>query len=602
MKKQEKLFLAIGNIDPELLVESEVPHRPKFAPLVVACACLLIVFGVAAAVVPLLRPKDPIDTIDPITNEPATSEKYSTLSELLSALSVGEDHGKDELASVRKGGVDCSSQMSSAAIFGDYSYHISKDSGVIICKLEGENTHQVGKIDGYFSGVLVLGEYLAAFSTEDTSFETGEAPETLVKLFDLSDPTAPKETSYFELGGALRTAFLHNGQLFVLHSDGVCACGWSRTKDEEDYKPVISVNEKDFTISEDDISILGDPVRVEYTAITCIGQNGSYISTKVLYGNIEDVFVFDDEIIFNVVESDMMRSSPSALYRFKPNEKGVAYTGCVYLADALEIDRKGIAHTLSGSYAELVEVFEENGTLRLVGEQYDFSMNKLKASSLFCVTVLPNGSTHTARSKAENSELPISIDELIYDKECIVLTYSMYNPDRMSKKAFVSYITQKEGSAQFASDKLEVSYIDGIDGYMSVGKPYGEFNTMLKIEDGRYLRSAQNAKGFELISIGKNGISCEKYSELQEGEVCMLKTLVNNGSISAFMIGKPYFNGENYKFWNDKSEYRWAFFDAEGKNVASLPTTLEVEQTILEHNGVYYLFNGEPNPSVLPVG
>lgn len=599
MKKQERLFLAIGNIDPTLLAESEVPRRPKFVPIVAACACLLLVFGIAAAIVPLLRPKDPIDVVGP-TSELPTSEKYSTLSELLSALSIGEDHGKDELASVRKGSRSYSTQMSSAAVYSGYSYHISEDNTIAINKLDGDNTKNVGKIEGFYSGLLVYGEYLAAFSVEDTSFETGEAPKTIVKLFDLSNPAEPQPEDNYELGGTLRTAFSHNGKLYVLHSDGVCACGWSRAKDENEYKPAVCVNGETFTISDAEISVLGTPVRVEYTAVTCIGKSGEHISTRVLYGNIDEIYVLEKSLIFSVVETDSVRSSPAVLYKFEPNENGIRYLGCIYLADALGIDRKGTAYMLSGSHTQLKDVSEQDGALRLIGEQYDFSLNELRESSLFCITVLPDGGIHTARSEVEKSEFPISIDELIYDEDCIVFTYSAYNPDRVSKNAFLSYITLDESTSQFSEHKLEVPYIDGIDGYMSVGRPYGELYTMIELGEGKYLRTSQDVKRFELIEIGDEGIYSNECFALEEGEVCMLKTVVA-GETSAVLIGEPYFNGESYRFWGDEAKYWYVFFDRNGKEICRVETGLDDNAVVIEYGGEHYFFSGELLPAVLPI-
>lgn len=589
MKKQERIFLAINDIDEELLVESDSAKKPVYKVTIAACACVLLIIGAVLAIGLSRTPSD-------ISGYLSTSEKYSSLDELLADMSHGEDHTRDSEGSTY--GAD----TTGAAVYNGYSYHLVS-GGIAISKLENNGARSVGRIDGSYCGVSVFGEYLALFSV-DGGWETGEAITTTVKLFSLSDPASPILFDIYELGGSLKTVFCHNGSLFIAHGDGVCACGWSRLDSDDEYKPSITVNGNSITISGSDIDILGSPVRVEYTAITCIGGNGEYASTRVMYGNIEDIYVFEDELIFNVVEANDTKSSPPVLYRYELQEQSISYCGCVYLADALEISRDGTGYRLSGAYAELTNISKSDGVLRLVGVVHGFKLNEIASSRLFCISVSTDNESDTALSTACVNGKPLAIDELLCTDEHLVFTSSVYSDDGMSKNAYLSYIEVSGFSAQFCEKYIEVAYINGIDGYVTMGRPYGSVVTLIELDNNRLMRICSDFDHFELIELGKDDIELGgTVQTLGEDEVYMLEAYTLADGISAVLIGTPYYNGESYKFFSDKASYRLMLINGQGESLCSIDTQLDCSISIIESDGCYYLFDGESaTPRILPIG
>lgn len=306
----------IGEKQPRRLMKYWIPA----ACIGAACAAAILLFFWLPGSRDLPRSKMP------------TSEKYSTLDDLLAAMSAGEEHNTlGSGFSLSPVSSDDTVPGVDALVYQGYSYHGAKGN-LYITKLDGENTVTVNTLEGIDGRLYLTGNRLVVHSdfTEDY-----EAYYQKVKIFSLENPEQPELLESYTQLGKFCGSYMVGNTLYLLSSDGVCACGYSRLSDRSAYVPELSHNGEDIYWGDEDICILGNPTSVKYIAATMIRvDTGEIVDKMACYGNIWDLYCGAGDLVFQTMDG----REQEMLYVFSA-EDSIYYAGNIDLAQALGIDR-----------------------------------------------------------------------------------------------------------------------------------------------------------------------------------------------------------------------------------------------------------------------
>lgn len=312
----ECLLDAIGGMDERLLERSEEAPRRKW-PGFAAAACA------AVALLGALIWKPPTESVQPEPTEPFvfnpnTSDRFADLDALLAHLSKYETHNGEKY---RGGSVDVTARngtvSSPMAIYGNYAYYRGNNK-VHIAQTTALDLGSVGTLDTvglsqrfdyaftdhYNSAdrIFVLKQTLIVV-LEDFMPDSEEYQSLVrVQLYDLADPLKPVLQREFCLYGNLADAILEGDTLVLLTSDGACACGWGGGKE---YHPNLCVDGVLQDWPNEQISILGEPTKLEYASVALINcASGEVADKHAFYGNIEKVFFDSDWIALQIGEAE----------------------------------------------------------------------------------------------------------------------------------------------------------------------------------------------------------------------------------------------------------------------------------------------------------
>jgi len=326
-----------------------------------ACICLLclcipgLLPDSAAPVLSSPLPGTPAPTSAPVTGP------YSDLPALLARLSAHETHddrNADGTPSVFSESAHLT-QPTTVAINKrqTHAYHIT-DTDVQITRLNDGEPQPAGCLDVAAEQLLIWEEQLfLLFSCP--SPDDPDAGSVWVCIYDISHPEAPVLLDEYVQRGTLSGCWLAHDALYLITTDGVCACGWSHLDDPTLYYPALSRNSVPISWDDAQISILGEPTRIQYSAITVIdGATRSVRHKQALYGTVSRIFYGADWLAACVSdETEGYRQSP-LLYTF---DSELRFTGTVCPADLLQDEPQ------EGTSLHIASVTMQDGICRIIG-------------------------------------------------------------------------------------------------------------------------------------------------------------------------------------------------------------------------------------------
>lgn len=351
--------------------------KPKLTWLQYAAAAAAVFVAITAAVI--LFPKTGTDepgdhhgvtqTLS-FTLHDSPSGKFQTLPELAAYLKLyGDPDGRT--AAAYDGKIISSVDMASPVFqmpdivtgsdsvrdkTGEYLYRIENGS-VTISSPEGI----VGNIDIPADSVFVKGDSLIVIShNKNISSDVS----TNINIYDISDPGNPSLRDEYKQLGENAACWLKGDELYII-TNGM---GKLSSDAVPDYYPSLTHNGESVTWDDGDVSILGEPVTLQYSALTVINALSSVIQHKeALYGNIQRLFCGEDWFAAAAAaETSAFRENP-VLYTFNTL---MDFTGSISLA---EITGAPAKNTLiggaeqNGEYLSIISVEKYGDLFRMLG-------------------------------------------------------------------------------------------------------------------------------------------------------------------------------------------------------------------------------------------
>ena len=516
-------------IDPAFVEAAEAKPKKRKNTLVkwgtlAACLCL-----VAAIAVPHFLPAGfgddpevpPIGT-DKIPGRPgkenviaygSTSDTYANLPALLAYLSDHDIHNDGQMDASNGGNVSPTrgeaGQLEKMELVestgvavdttGRYAYHIG-ESVVQISLLGGGNTKNVGKIDVPADSIFICNNHLLLVSQfRSGGNELNEELSVRVSIYDITTPENPVLRDEYTQLGKLIACWMVGADLYFVTGDGVCACGWSRLDDASGYYPALSHNGEMVEWGDKDISILGEPTRVQYSAITAINGNTCEIAEKeALYGNILKLFYGEDWIaVIAANETESTRENP-VLYTFSGD---LSFTGKINAAQVLDApeQKEWDGHSSQNErYLNIVSVAKADGLYRLLGTD---KVRDGEAADSYFMAIAANMETGEASAQllpAEGNPYG-SFTEVLWEPDraivCVRVMHSAFSADADTKMEMSFIFVQFDGlQIKFFENELTAAYLNGRVGVI-YGNPLGEFATLIPMGQGIYVRYSNPAEG-----------------------------------------------------------------------------------------------------------
>ena len=529
-KETQKLYSSITNISDDIIENAQVVsvngQKKKKSLIkwgaVAACFCILAVAVLTC--LPLSRFVEdsaipPNETSELANNKKEfilanrTSESYSSLPELLSYLSTNDFHdaGKADASGGRnistvseKSGENENLELienEGVAIHYsmEYSYHIG-ESGIQISQLNGVNTKNVDTLDVAANAIFTCNNNLFVIS----QFQSGGSeldPELSVRvsIYDITVPQRPVLKDEYVQLGELTACWMVGADLYLITSDGVCACGWSRLDDVSKYYPALAHNGGTVAWGDEEISILGEPTRVQYSAITVINGNTFEVEgKKALYGNILKLFYGTDWIAVSVSgNTDEYRENPS-IYTF---DRGLGFTGKINAAkiiDVSEINDLTDGRIISGDDLSIVSVTKHNDLYRMIGTYTNYADSKLNKQSFMAIAAnVETGKADYTLLDAKDGYPYSSFTEILWEDDrailCVGIMNQAFTADMTQESRFL-FVDFDSLGITFHETDLRAAYLDGRVG-VTYGSPMGNFSTLIPMGKGIYLRYSYPAEG-----------------------------------------------------------------------------------------------------------
>lgn len=501
-------------IDP-ILIEAadELPKQKKTAWLkwsgLAACLCV-----VAASVFALTahhkRPLEPAPDPNPIgvaTDGPSdhpdrpqevTSEAYSSLEELLDYLRDHDGHRQSD-AQNGKGGYSTAHAAMTGADTVSYQstvYQIDGTAGVGIY----QSRELIGTVGTPADWLFVAGQRLVTVWVDCDAGELDPEYWVKVNVFDLSDPAHPQKLDTFTQLGDLTACWMAGDQLYLLTDDGVCACGYSRLSNLEDYKPQLFHGEEQIPWPEEDVSILGKPSHVSYIAATRIDtERLEVVGKRAYYGDIEDVYYGEDWLALVTQTATEHAHTLQDVYTFNGS---LNFIGKVDMAAVF-----GLEKTLTWSeeplretyYPEVKAVDCSDGVWRMVGQSIH-RIGPTWYSELFAVAYDPEGEKPTVQT-LQLPEEQFDIDDVVWEEDRAIISAGFVQLDPYETGTRLAFAQFDKTEPTLLSSDILCDRVTGIDMMYSYGTPLGEIQPFISLGEGLYLRYNGMPDGFDLYDL-----------------------------------------------------------------------------------------------------
>ncbi len=496
--KSEKLLELIGKMDDGLVEEAlcrPVTQRPwaRWAVVAASAAAVVLLVLVAGRVFSPASPGVPITAVSggDIAGISGTSETYQSLDQLLSHLSRHDNHSADSLSEGgSKGGlsgIDGSGcvEGSNAVVVNGHICH-SGDEGIVISRPEGDGAAKVCTLEIFGARLFALGDRLAAVCQTDISSPDDPLDYQLnvhIYVYDLSRPEEPQLVMLTSQSGSYQGAFLSSGMLWILSSDGECACGYSRLEDKSGYIPTVTVDGQPVPLTDEQLHILGEPTMVRYLAVCGISLDGTVLEeTQALYGDISNVFFGDGYLALETSTFDGRRVSQPDVYLFDIGGT-ISYKGKISTAAILDIPSAVNPSAESAQSFELVSFSTDEERYRMTGTLHthsgDFGSTRIAAIEI------SRGLDCCSAALSETISGAVTITETVDEPNRQIICYSTFGDDfTMSGHfAFALY----DDNLSVVTPAGNINHMDGIDMIFSYGSPYGQFSTIVPMGEV-YLR------------------------------------------------------------------------------------------------------------------
>lgn len=618
---REDLYEGFKDIDDDILERSEqMAKGKKKSPWVrwgamAACICLVVAGAVG---VHFWRGNQtiPPTPVDPIIIPPddsgltaimATSDTYQTLNELLEYLSTNDYHASTLSADGGNGAgnISATSQQlvegKRLAACDGYAYHAGRGQ-VHISELDSQSP--IGSIDFEAEQIFVCGDRLVLVdSFVSGGSEIDEEISACVRLYDLNDPKAPKLMDEFVQLGSIIACYVSGDDLFLLTADGVCACGWSRLDDTDDYVPALSKNGAAVTWPDEEICILGEPTSVQYVAATQINvKTGEVANKQAFYGDIAEVFYGAGWLaITTQTRTEQVALHPD-IYTFSTGS-GYAYTGKISTASLLGLDSgvKMSDGTLpAGNYPYVKAVTQVDGVYRIIGEYVTVNGGNGSTQLLALTANMAEGESNYELIGLDNG-LRFDLDDLLWESDRAIATVStteLFDNDVKVEAQFI-FAEFSGMDVSLSCSGIRADAVSGVDGIFDLGDPFGELETLIPMGNGIYLRYNETPDGLDIYDFSDSDAPQQIYDSL--GDIptdCRFEFTweVYGKNIFGIMVVTPDENGEyrNATFsWNIyavdvEKENPYTLLKAYpfGKGSNFMASSLGFET--LEYEGSYY--------------
>lgn len=500
-----------------------------------------------------------------------TSDTYSSLTELLDYLRLHDSHGGVESNDGCKGGLStahAAMEGSDTVSWKDTVYQLNHDTAKWV------GVYQDGVLTGTVQApadylFISDGQLITVGAEYYSGDELDPAYCVRVNLFSLSDPAHPKKLDSFTQLGDLTACWLSNGRLYLLTDGGVCACGYSRFSNLEDYKPQLFHGEEQIPWPEEDIRILGAPTRVSYVAAACIDvKTSDVICKRAVYGDIEDVFFGGDWLA--LVTSTTQESSYTLqdVYTF---DGSLAFTGKCDIAETFGLEKtqtwpENQEPPRSTRRPQVKAVFKADAVWRIVGEYFQ-SAGPTWWRELFAVTFDPE-TGETGKQTLQLPEDQFDIDDVLWEEDRAIISAGFVRFDPFERGARLAFAEFDGMGIELLSSDILCDRVTGIENMYSYGSPLGWIRPFIPLETGGssgwYLRYNETPNGFDIydLSDSRNPVCIYKSGGgIPEG--CRLdfdyRVLYSNGAASSVAVKLITPKDGDYR----QPDYSWCVFSVD---------------------------------------
>lgn len=453
--------------------------------------------------------------------EAATSDTYANLPELLAYLSGHESHGgrQDGLGGkgnqagvVREAAGEAEPitviESSGAAVTTDgrFAYHIG-DGQVFISRLDGVNTENVGTIETAADDLFICNDRLILVSQYRSGGNELDAEYSVrVRIYDVSGPENPALLDEYTQRGERTACWMNGATLCLVTGDGVCACGWSRLSDAGGYYPAFAHNGEAIAWGDAQISILGEPTRVSYSAISVINANSrEVVAQRALYGDIQRLFYGNGWLAVSVAGATADYRENPVVYTF---DDALRFAGKIPVAQTVGAEEKYACEDYvqqAGLYLDINSVTRAGGIYRMIGSGSYCGEDQKKAGFFLTLTAdMETGETRAQTLAAEDypfsayTEIRWEADRAI---ACVGVMEDVFTDHMRQETRFL--IVEYDGmDAVWYENELTADYLSGRVG-VGYGNPFGEFDTLIPLGSGIYLRYTINEEncpgGFDVF-------------------------------------------------------------------------------------------------------
>lgn len=519
--KNRKLIDAVGYIDGRYIDMAEnsggfgiaARIRRHWLP---AAACLCAVAVLAAIIGTLPRGGGGFIDDAPVavssgTTGAKTSEVYDNLGELLESLSDNDNHegkGADGSSALRgENATPSSDGGGKAAVSGGYAYHLG-DGRVNISRLAGDATENVGSIAFEADALYLCGERLALVQSFVSGGDELDMEYSVrVVIYELSDPASPAPVSEYTQLGRLAGCYVRGDRLLLLTSDGACACGWSRLGDDSGYRPALTLDGRGADWSDEDISILGEPTRVNYVAATLFdAMSCELIDRQALYGDIMQIFTGDGWLSL-LVQSDTgeLHTHPE-LYMFDCSS-GIDYSLRLSTAGLLGLEksvRKPDYILPDGVYPSIASVSKQGDVYRILG-----GLSGGSSSELLAIAIDAKTGGCSKKTLDVSGRRACAYDDIIWEESRAIASLSA-TPELITENFFV--VAEFSGTdISFYTSGLSADHVSGIDTMYSGGNVLGMLDAMIPLGEGIYLRYNDKPDGLDIFDFSDSANPARLY-------------------------------------------------------------------------------------------
>lgn len=442
-----------------------------------------------------------------------TSDTYSSLEELLGYLRFHDTHTSDQ-----KGGASSRPKLTGkegAGADSDWQTgrNVVSHEGTVYQIVKGDPLYNEKYVaifhDGAETGrvelatppeALYLSEgKLIVVGRRQNNMELDldtEDAGTAVTVYDLSNPQKPVRTDVYHQRGAWAACWAANGKLWLVTLDGVCACGYSRLADLDDYKPQLVHNGEIIPWPEEDICVLGEPTQVKYAAVSCIDLEDSAALHKLAcYGDISDVHFGADW--FALVTQSATEGGRYSLQKVYTFDGGMSFTGKCDMAAAFGLEGTGKMvkdEAAPPEYPDVKAVTMADGTWRMVGEYVRNSEGK-ESKELFAMAYDPDGPRPITMEKLRLSAERFDIDDVLWEEDRAVISIGDFETGSLVFAEF------GEADISFLTSGLICDRVQGVDGIYWYGMPLGYLRPFIPLGNGLYLRYNGTPDGLDLYDL-----------------------------------------------------------------------------------------------------
>lgn len=442
-----------------------------------------------------------------------TSDTYSSLEELLGYLRFHDAHTSDQKDSAASRPKLTGREGAGADSAWQTGRNVVSHEGTVYQIVKGDPLHneeyvaifrdgaEIGRVDLatppealYLTDgkLIVVGRRQ---NNVELDLDTEDAG-TAVTVYDLSNPQKPVQTDVYHQQGAWSACWAANGRLWLVTLDGVCACGYSRLADLDDYKPRLARNGEDIPWPEEDICILGEPTRVKYAAVSCIDlEDGAVLHKLACYGDISDVQFGPDW--FALVTQSATEGGRYSLQKVYGFDGGMSFTGKCDMAAVFGLEGTGKLakdEAAPPEYPDVKAVTMADGTWRMVGE-YVRNAEGGVSKELFAVAYDPDGPRPITMEKLRLSTERFDIDDVLWEEDRAVISIGSFEAGSL---AFAEF---GEADISLLASGLTCDRVQGVDGIYWYGMPLGHLKPFIPLGNGLYLRYNGTPDGLDLYDL-----------------------------------------------------------------------------------------------------